>query len=93
MNKLLVLALLTGSLAASTSALAQSPTTSVEEEPKVEVRTLRNTKIDFTNVYVDGDLQKPAGEIYKARKKVGFRNLIELRSNFRPELATSPAGL
>lgn len=93
MNKLLVLALLTGSLAASTSALAQTPAPPPTEEPKVEVRYSTRTVLDFSYTYVEGELKRPDGSYTVAKKKPNFRNLIELRSNFRPELATSPAGL
>lgn len=90
MKKLLLLAL----LASSTSSLAQgAPAPASPDEPKVEVRYRARTVIEIGPVDIQGAVKGPVGDIYVARKKVGFRNLIELRSNFRPELAVSGSHL
>ena len=49
----------------------------------------KKTVIDFSDVNVEGELTKPEGSYLKNRKKTKFRNLIELRGNFRPELKRS----
>jgi hypothetical protein len=53
----------------------------------------KKTVIDFSDVQIDGELTKPEGSYIKNRKKTRFRNLIELRGNFRPELARSVSKL
>jgi uncharacterized protein YdeI (BOF family) len=49
----------------------------------------KKTVIDFSDVNIEGELTKPEGSYIKNRKKTRFRNLIELRGNFRPELKRS----
>ncbi len=58
-------------------------------------RTVYNKKtvIDFSDVSIEGELTKPEGSYIKNRKKTRFRNLIELRGNFRPELSRSVSKL
>ncbi|MBM4283288.1 MAG: hypothetical protein FJ137_21930 [Deltaproteobacteria bacterium] len=53
----------------------------------------KKTVIDFSDVNIEGELTKPEGSYIKNRKKTRFRNLIELRGNFRPELARSVSKL
>ena len=53
----------------------------------------KKTVIDFSDVNIEGELTKPEGSYIKNRKKTRFRNLIELRGNFRPELKKSAAAL
>jgi hypothetical protein len=53
----------------------------------------KKTVIDFSDVQIDGELTKPEGSYIKNRKKTRFRNLIELRGNFRPELSRSVSKL
>jgi hypothetical protein len=76
-------------LALSAPALAQDSTV-VEAD-----KTIYNKKtvIDFSDVNIEGELTKPEGSYIKNRKKTRFRNLIELRGNFRPELARSVSKL
>lgn len=47
------------------------------------------TFIDMSEAEVRGVVVRPAGEFVRGRSRVKFRNLIELRSTFRPELASS----
>lgn len=63
----------------------------VREADKTVFR--KKTVIDFTDVAVEGELTKPEGSYIKNRKKTRFRNLIELRGNFRPELKRSVSAL
>ena len=53
----------------------------------------KKTVIDFSDVSIEGELTKPEGSYIKNRKKTRFRNLIELRGNFRPELKRSVGAL
>ena len=53
----------------------------------------KKTVIDFSDVNIEGELTKPEGSYIKNRKKTRFRNLIELRGNFRPELKRSASAL
>lgn len=53
----------------------------------------KKTVIDFSDVSIEGELTKPEGSYIKNRKKTRFRNLIELRGNFRPELQRSASAL
>ena len=46
----------------------------------------KRTVIDFSDVTIEGDLTKPEGSYLVNRKKTRFRNLIEVRAHFRPEL-------
>lgn len=59
----------------------------IVESDRVEYQ--KKTVIDFSNVNIEGDLTKPAMSYIKNNKKTRFRNLIELRGNFRPELQRS----
>lgn len=63
----------------------------VEESDKVVYN--KKTVIDFSDVNIEGELTKPEGSYIKNRKKTRFRNLIELRGNFRPELKRSVSAL
>ena len=86
MKKLVVAAL---AFALAAPALAQD--TVVEESDKVVYN--KKTVIDFSDVNIEGELTKPEGSYIKNRKKTRFRNLIELRGNFRPELKRSVSAL
>lgn len=86
MKKLAVVAI---ALALSAPAFAQD--TVVEESDKVVYN--KKTVIDFSDVNIEGELTKPEGSYIKNRKKTRFRNLIELRGNFRPELKRSVSAL
>ena len=70
-------------------ALAQDKV--VEEGDKTVFN--KKTVIDFSDVNIEGELTKPEGSYIKNRKKTRFRNLIELRGNFRPELKRSASAL
>lgn len=63
----------------------------VEEADKVVYD--KKTVIDFSDVNIEGELTKPEGSYIKNRKRTRFRNLIELRGNFRPELSRSVSNL
>ncbi len=63
----------------------------VEEPDRVEYN--KKTVIDFSDVNIEGELTKPEGSYIKNRKRTKFRNLIELRGNFRPEMRRSVSKL
>jgi hypothetical protein len=86
MKKLAVVAV---ALALAAPAFAED--TVVEESDKVVYN--KKTVIDFSDVNIEGELTKPEGSYIKNRKKTRFRNLIELRGNFRPELKRSVSAL
>lgn len=87
MRRLLAIAAV---LALAVPAAAQD-TTYVQEADKTVFN--KKTVIDFSDVNIEGELTKPEGSYVKNRKKTRFRNLIELRGNFRPELARSVSKL
>lgn len=87
-KKTLILALFLA--LASTTAFAQEDTV-IEEADRVEYN--KKTVIDFSDVNIEGELTKPEGSYIKNRKQTRFRNLIELRGNFRPELRRSVSAL
>ena len=86
MKKLAVAAVV---LALAVPAFAED--TVVEEADKVVYN--KKTVIEFSDVNIEGELTKPEGSYIKNRKKTRFRNLIELRGNFRPELKRSVSAL
>jgi len=79
------LAILFALAAFASSASAQD--TYVQEGDKTVFS--KKTVIDFSDVNIEGELTKPEGSYVKNRKKTRFRNLIEMRGDFRPELARS----
>jgi hypothetical protein len=81
---------LLGALFLALPAGAQEDTV-IEEDDQVVYN--KKTVIDFSDVNIEGELTKPEGSYIKNRKKTRFRNLIELRGNFRPELRRSVSSL
>lgn len=50
------------------------------------------TRVDLSEIQIDGEGQKPAMTWIESRKKTRFKNMIHIRGNFRDELnATVPA--
>lgn len=78
-------------LALAFAAPAAAQDTTIQEGDRVEYN--KKTLIDFSDVSIEGELTKPEGSYIKNRKKTRFRNLIELRGNFRPELKRSVSSL
>ena len=74
-------------------ALAASIHLSPEEPASVadpeRVVVVKKTFLDMTEAEIRGVTVRPTGEYVRARTRVKFRNLIELRGSFRPELAAS----
>lgn len=62
-----------------------------KETPDEKARVVyqKKTSIDFSDVWIHGELVKPQGAYLKTRKEAGFDSMIELKSNFREELLQS----
>jgi hypothetical protein len=80
-------------IALAVPAAAQTPIGPSSEEPPPTVVHLKTTALIFTDSYIQGELTRPNDSYLHARGKTRFRNLIELRGNFRPELARSASKL
>lgn len=76
---------------AALAAPAMAQDTYVQEGDKTVFS--KKTVIDFSDVNIEGELTKPEGSYVKNRKKTRFRNLIEMRGDFRPELSRSVSKL
>jgi|GEM_PF-765681 len=87
-HKLFIGALL-GGIIGVISAQASFAQGTPSDEPAVEERYLDKTAVDFTDVHVEGTIIKPDGVYTHARKQTRFRNLIEMRASFTPELERS----
>jgi len=75
-------------LGTSVAALAQDDS-EVGGGTKTATETVsykKRTVIDFSDVTIEGELTKPEGSYLVNRKKTRFKNLIEVRAHFRPEL-------
>jgi hypothetical protein len=77
----IALAAVLASLLLPLGALAQGE---VQEADRVTYK--KRTVVDFSDVTIEGELTKPEGSYLVNRKKTRFRNLIEVRAHFRPEL-------
>lgn len=90
-----VLVLALGALLGAAPLLAQGAPASgaADRDDEGEVRYQKKTVIDLTNVVIEADIVRPSGCYLPARKRTKFRNLIEMRGSFRPELRHSVSGL
>ncbi len=61
--------------------------TAQESEAKVVYK--KQTVIDFSDVTIQGELTKPESSYVVNRKRTKFSQLIQIRSNFNPELFNS----
>lgn len=78
-----------GALGLPAVALAQG---AAAAEPKVTYQ--KKTEVTFEKGSdVNGTVYGPDGTILKAKPKVNFRNLIEIRTNFRQEILQSASAL
>jgi hypothetical protein len=59
----------------------------VAEEVRVEYR--QETVIDYGEVGLEGEIQRPEGSLITERRRARFDSLIRLRGDFYPELAVS----
>jgi hypothetical protein len=82
--KLRVFTLFMGLSAISASGLALAQTT-----PAPDVQYKKETKYDFDDDVVEGDLVRPDGEFVDSRKAAKHSSLIKIRENFVPEMLKS----
>jgi len=59
----------------------------IREEDKVIYE--KETRVDFNDGVVDGDLRRPDGEVVRSRKKSEFQSMIQQRRDFTQELIES----
>lgn len=80
---------------AAGAAFAQpvAPVAGAAAEPAPTVVYAKRTALVFTDALLEGDRDGPDGVVVWLRPKARFRNLIELRAHFRPELARSASRL
>jgi hypothetical protein len=71
-------------------ALAQTKPAAGAAAPADENTTYKaKTVYDFEDDMVEGDLQRPDGELVNALKKTEHSSLIEIRKDFIPEMLKS----
>ena len=89
LGTLAALALLVGAaspvFAADEKAAAAAPAGGGEENTTYKAKTV----YDFEDDMVEGDLQRPDGELVNALKKTEHSSLIEIRKDFIPEMLKS----
>lgn len=49
------------------------------------------TVVDFEDAKIEGSAKSPDGFVLQSRSNSNFRNIIELRRNFRPQIQSSDA--
>ena len=59
----------------------------VQKEDKTVYK--KKTKIDFSDINIEGELTKPSGSYVGVRKFIKFRNFIKIRNNFRDKIFSS----
>ncbi len=71
------------------SALVLLATPLYAQESDTKVVYKKHTVIDFSDVTIQGELTKPESSYVVNRKRTKFSQLIQIRSNFNPELFNS----
>lgn len=79
-----MLALFVGLSVVSVSGLVLAQRT-----PGGDVQYKKQTKYDFDDDVVEGDLVRPDGEFVDSRKSAKHSSLIKIRENFVPEMLKS----
>ena len=59
------------------------------KEPQPPVVYKKETEIDFEGVEIEGQLIKPHGSVITDRSVATFNPLIQLRTDFQPEMCQS----
>ena len=80
-----VLAASVGVLGVAGNAFAQAKATGGDENTTYKAKTV----YDFEDDMVEGDLQRPDGELVNSLKKTEHSSLIEIRKDFIPEMLKS----
>ena len=65
---------------------ALAGTTFAEDD---NVQYNKKTVVDFGDDTIEGDLTKPDGDIFNARKRASHKRLIRVREHFRSEVLQS----
>ena len=58
-------------------------------EPEPQIVYKAKTEIDFEGFEIEGELLKPHGAVISERKEAAFNPLIQLRTDFQPEMSQS----
>jgi hypothetical protein len=83
------LVLLSLTLAVSSAALAADPKPAAGGGGEENTQYKAKTVYDFEDDMVEGDLQRPDGELVNSLKKTEHSSLIEIRKDFIPEMLKS----
>ena len=75
--------------AAPTTAFAQAAAAAAAPAGDDNVQYKAKTVYDFEDDTVEGDLQRPDGELVSSQKKAEHSSLIEIRKDFIPEMLKS----
>lgn len=67
--------------------LLSAVSASAQEKEKVVIK--KRTLIDFSDVNIEGELRKPDGMYFGSRKKTRFKEMIQVRPHFNPEINAS----
>lgn len=77
---------------------AQTLTSSTQNEEQksrkrmsTDAQGRRITVIDFDDANIEGRAKAPEGFVLQSRTSSSFRNIVELRRNFRPQVQSSAA--
>jgi len=87
--KLLTLTALLGLLCLSGNAFAQAKAGDSGGAGADDAKYKAKTVYDFEDDMVEGDLQRPDGELVNSLKKTEHSSLIEIRKDFIPEMLKS----
>jgi hypothetical protein len=87
MKRLAIIVLLTAGLAGPAMAADSAPTTpAATMAPTQAKEPLAVKHFDFEDDQVEGDLQRPDGELISSVPKAKQASLIEIRKDFIPEI-------
>ena len=81
--------LMGGVLGTTSSAFAQDKAAAAAGGGEENTQYKAKTVYDFEDDTVEGDLQRPDGELVSSQKKAEHSSLIEIRKDFIPEMLKS----
>ncbi|WP_373045784.1 hypothetical protein [Vulgatibacter sp.] len=73
--------------AAAVAAEDEAEETVIREDDKVVYE--KNTRVNFNDGQVDGELIRPEGDVVRAQRKARFQSMIQQRRDFNKELRES----
>mgnify|MGYP003140262770 CR=1 FL=1 len=59
------------------------------QETDKNVRYSKRTEIDFEGLDITGEMIKPTGALVQSRQSAKFNPLIQIRTDFNPEMSQS----